>query len=110
MAYIELKRSHRGYTDRLRNYKVFIDGEQRGEIGLGGRLSMEVAPGVHEVVLRISWCRSPVVKLEVSDGETVRLRCKPRANPLTGLWFITFGRDRYIKLVRADEEQIHADR
>ncbi len=98
MASIEIQRRDVGYVDRLRAYKVLIDDEHRGTIGRGQTLTLDVAPGRHTVMLKIDWARSQKLNVDVGDGETARLRCAPAANPLTGLWYSTIGRGRYIRL------------
>jgi hypothetical protein len=59
-----------------------------------------VAPGPHEVFLKIDWCRSERVDVDLAPDETARFRCGAQANFLTGLYWSTFGRRRYIRLTR----------
>ena len=98
MGRIEIERKAGGAADRLRKYKVLVDDEQQGTIGKGETLTLEVAPGQHTVVLTIDWARSQELTADVPDGEALRLWCEPAANPLTALWYATFGRARYIRL------------
>jgi hypothetical protein len=98
VARLELERKADGYVDRVRKYKLVVDGEQRGTIGRGETLAVDVAPGEHTVMLKIDWVRSQKLTADVADGETVRLWCEPAARPATGLWYATFGRARYIRL------------
>ena len=86
MPDIVLTRSS-AYTDRLRAYKVFIDGEQRGDIRNGGTERFSVSPGGHSVLLRIDFCRSPELQLAVGPGD-FHVSCGSNVNPLLSLIYI----------------------
>jgi hypothetical protein len=66
MALIQITRGP-GYGDGLRAYRIVIDGEQRGKIGRGETVDIEVPSGPHELVLKIDWCRSPRLSFTVAD-------------------------------------------
>lgn len=58
-----------GYADRVRKYKVMCDGKHLGDIGNGESLEFETSPGEKEVFLKIDWCRSDKVRVNVpADG------------------------------------------
>src|SRR4051794_10308248 len=99
-ARIEISRKAGGYTDRARAYKVMVDGAEVGSLKQGESQSVEVAPGAHEVHIAIDWARSPSVELQLAEGESASLACRPNANPFTVLWFTTFARKRYVALER----------
>jgi hypothetical protein len=94
---IELQRAS-AYTDRVRAYHLLVDGEDVGTIKNGETKTFPIAPGAHEVMLKIDWAYSPPVRIEVAPGATVRLSCRPKANPLTGLYYTLFARKKYLKL------------
>lgn len=96
MAEIELTRKE-GFVDHLRAYHVLLDGDQIGEVRVGETLVYDVKPGRHEFQLKISWCWSRKIQLDLDAGSSVRLRCKPRSL-LTVFYGVTFGRHEYIKL------------
>jgi hypothetical protein len=102
LAGIQIGRRYALWTDRLRSYKVRIDGEQVGELRPEDETTFDVEPGWHEVQLAIDWARSQRMRVQLADGEKVRLVCHGR-NPLLALYWITLGRSRYIALERADE-------
>ena len=52
---IRLKRDS-GYADRMRAYKVILDGKEVTKIRNGQQIELDVAPGNHEVYLKIDWC------------------------------------------------------
>jgi hypothetical protein len=93
-----INRVSHGYTDRFRAYEIWIDGNLAGKIRRGERQRIEVAAGEHEVCLRIDWCRSPSVRVRLGIGESVELSAGPNAHPLAILYYLTFGRSRYIRL------------
>ena len=85
-------------TDKLRAYKVLVDGAEVGTIKQGTTESFPVAPGTHDVQLKIDWALSPIVTVDVPAGGTVRLTCRPKANPFTVIWYSTVGRKSYLRL------------
>lgn len=96
MAEIELARKV-DFVDHLRAYHVLLDGDQIGEIRSGETLVYDVGSGRLEFQLKISWCWSRKIQLDLDAESSVRLRCSPR-NLLTVFYGITFGRHEYIKL------------
>ena len=88
-----------GYTaDRLRRYKIFIDGKKKGVIEEDGDLEFRVDQGDHEIYLRIDWCRSKKIKFNTNGLSEVRFECRPNSTPLTGLFYITLLFSSYIYL------------
>jgi hypothetical protein len=94
---LEIRRESGHYRDRTRVYALFIDGRREGDVRQGDTLSVEVAPGSHEVELRVDWCRSKPLRTHVSDNQVVRLHCRPNTRQ-TALLAITIGRKQYIAL------------
>jgi hypothetical protein len=99
-ATIHIRREPGGLADRSRAYRVVLDGHEVGKLRRGERITLDVDPGRHEVYLKIDWARSPTIAVELAPKEEPRLVCAPGASPVTFLYYITFGRDRYIKLDR----------
>lgn len=100
---IEVSRSADAFVDMLRAYKVLIDGVVVGELRPGDVGKFEVAPGVHELYLKIDWARSEKAEVELSSGELAKFSCAPRANLLTDLFWALAGWRRYIRLSRNAE-------
>ncbi len=46
------------YPDRLRAYKVKVDGIVIGSIRARRSITVPITPGKHSLVLRIDWCGS----------------------------------------------------
>jgi len=47
-----------GYADRLRAYKIVLDGVVIGMIGNGETKTFPIVPGPHSLSLKIDWCGS----------------------------------------------------
>ncbi len=98
---ITVERRFVGYMDRLRAYRVMVDGQEIGRVKNGETATYDVTPGQHQVQLGIDWARSPSLTVNVGPGEEIRLLAAPKANPFTALYYITFGRNQYIDLRQA---------
>lgn len=93
-----------GYADRVRAYKVVLDGDVVGEIRNGQKLELDVAPGQHEMHLKIDWCRSNSVDFIV-DGDLVEFECGSSLRGrklLLALLYVSVRRSQYIWLRRVD--------
>jgi hypothetical protein len=97
MATIRLERTSKGYPDRLRAYRLRLDGQVAGRIRRGEELALDVEPGHRALQLTIDWCKSRTLELDLADSE-VQLRCWSAANPLTALYWLTRRRSSYIGL------------
>jgi hypothetical protein len=71
---IRIHRTHVPMRDRLRPYKVMIDGERSGSVRDNHTEDFEVAPGEHNVQLKIDWSGSAKVQLNVESGAIALLR------------------------------------
>jgi len=97
-ASLVLTRRAGGWRDRARSYILVIDDAEIAKLRHGGRFETSLDPGRHEIFLRISWCRSQVIKVDARPGEVIRLHCAPgNAPPLASA---TIGQDSYIQLAR----------
>ena len=81
---INLRRTP-GYVDRIREYEIVLDGKAVGKIKNGGEIQIAAYPGVHEIYLRLYWCRSNVVRFNY-EGAKIKFVC---GNCLTG-WQVLF--------------------
>jgi hypothetical protein len=57
-----------------------------------------VEPGRHKVQLKIDWCGSPAVDVDVAEGAAQVLDCGPRATPFTAFFYVIFRAGRYLTL------------
>jgi hypothetical protein len=95
-ARIRLDRRPGGRGDRLRAYRVVLDGFVVGRITRGQSLSIEADPGLHEFRLAVDWCGSRSVELKLAPGQETHLECWPNATPGKALYWILFRRSDYI--------------
>jgi hypothetical protein len=84
MSTLEITR-HRGWTDKIRKWKVFIDGYELGRIRQGESLSWAIEPGEHELWLKVDWASSQSISFSIKPEETARFECRARGLPLA-LW------------------------
>ena len=63
------------YRDRVRAYKVILDGEKIGDIRNGEEETFPIAPGRHVLKLKIDWAGSPEMTFDVATGETASFEC-----------------------------------
>jgi hypothetical protein len=84
---VSIKRAS-AWNSRVRAFKVLIDGSEVGSIKNGKTERFEVASGRHVCQLRIDWCTSPLVEVEVPPRGDVSLECGFHPTP----WWSIFGR------------------
>ena len=96
---ISLARSAGGFRDLLRAYKVLIDRREVGSAKRGQRLHLPVTAGHHDIQLKIDWCSSPVLTVEVAPGAVTRLHCEPGGGPAAARRALDNPAD-YIRLVQ----------
>lgn len=96
--------------DRLRSYKVIIDGEIAGVIKNGESKEFPISSGQHELSLKIDWCGSNTIRFVAAEGDV--LTFDARSN-LTGLkmlaafWYVCFKRSSYLLIEQRCKEEAH---
>lgn len=73
MATIRLKRTSE-YNNRLRDYKIFIDGQQVGTIANGETKDFPATVGQHIITAKIDWCSSPDISIELKENLTINMK------------------------------------
>ena len=76
-ALLTVRREGGFWRDSWCRYKVRVDGTKTGTLGPDEELPLEVAPGIHEVQVKLDWGTSPRLVVQVEPGEIQRLRCGP---------------------------------
>ena len=89
-----------GYADRIRAYKIFINGTEVGTIARNSVRDFEIPSGPVTIEARIDWGRSQPLTVEAKPGETIEIEVANRWGALLGLWAITFGFRSYLTLKR----------
>ena len=98
MSQIVVRRTKALWQDRVRGYRILIDGREVACIENGSSVQIPVLPGTHSVRMQVDWCQSPELRVEVKAGESVALECGPNCTPLLALLYITVLRKNYIWL------------
>lgn len=78
-----------GYADVLRAYQVVLDGKVVGKIKDGEQFEFDVAPGKHQLNLKVDWCRSNIVDFEVGQG-AVEFECGSNVGGCNGPMAIVY--------------------
>ena len=102
---LKITREPGGWVDRLRAYQVCVNGKERAEIRAGEQRVLDVSSGPVEVLLKLDFCRSRIVRLDVAEGDEPHLHCGPRSW-ITMLYGITFGRNNYMHLRIQSEDPV----
>ncbi|KAA0128105.1 hypothetical protein FY557_10325 [Chryseobacterium sp. SN22] len=85
------------YSNYLRSVEIHLGDKKIGSIKNGESKTFEVAPGKYVLNAKIDWCTSNEIYFEIGSDETLRYNLTGR-NPLFNLYYITFGRKRYLNL------------
>lgn len=73
MATIKIQRTSE-YNNRMREFKIFVDGQQVGIIANGETKEFATMAGQHTVTAKIDWCSSFDIFIVVVDNETKNLK------------------------------------
>lgn len=96
-----------GYADRMRAYKVILDGRVVAKIKNGQRVTLEIDTGEHELFLKVDWCRSNKLNFSTQTGEDVAFSC---GSSLRGMkvflvfFYATILRHKYLWLGPAPDD------
>ena len=102
MTRLVVRREKSAWQDRLRSYRIMVDGKEVGQVSNGAELTAQIEPGTHLLQLQIDFCCSNSLEINVSPGETKTLECGPNAKPWTALLYITALRNKYLWLRSAE--------
>ena len=64
----------KGYADKMRAYKVLLDGTEIGDIRQGESKQFPVQEGKHTLQLKIDWCTSKPVTFDLAD-KSITFEC-----------------------------------
>jgi len=102
VAEIVVSRPEEPWANRLRSYKIVVDGQTLASLGRGQDATVVVATGHHRVRAKIDWCRSPDIDLDLATDDRAYLLCQsafresflfPRSWLYASIW-----RKRYLDL------------
>lgn len=86
---IVIRRVASRWQDRLRDYKVVVDGRVVARVANGREVTVAVEPGRHKVHMAIDWARSRPLDVELTAEQSIRLECGPNVPPLLALIYVT---------------------
>jgi hypothetical protein len=90
-----------GYADRLRDYRILLDGAEIGRVGNGGERSFEVAAGRHQLMLKVDWGRSNIVAFDISESQISQFKCGSNLRGwrlALAIYYMSFGFRNYLWL------------
>lgn len=96
------RRTADGWRDRYRPYGVIVDDKHRADLWPGEESRIEVCPGQMEVYLKIDWCTSRPLQVNLKAGSENRFVCRSRSL-LTAIYGVTLGRHNYIQVEAQDK-------
>lgn len=85
--------------DRLRSYDVMIDERPSGRLRRGKEIVIDVAPGHHEVRIKIDWTGSPQVAVDVAADQQVNLVAVPKGVQIAPIGDLA-STDHWVTLVK----------
>jgi hypothetical protein len=100
-ATLRVIRESAPWRDKLRKYKIVVDGATVGAIANGATTDVSVEAGYHTLRLGISWAGSPTVEFAIADGECLTWACGPNGKSSSGLWQAIFTPSNYVTISRA---------
>lgn len=89
--------------DKLRAYKITVDGAVVGKVKRDKSVSVDLAPGKHAMLVSLEWCSSKPLVVEIVEGAECSVECGP--NPDSELRTsaqITQAPDTYLWLRHAE--------
>jgi hypothetical protein len=84
-AIVRLTRVKAPVRDRLRSYRVELDGDIIGKVRSGESVDFSVEPGHHRLRMKADWTGSQVLSFEIKKGATAHFECQPNGHSLTAL-------------------------
>lgn len=74
---IELERLN-SKVDKFRKYSIYIDDKYYGKIKNNSKEIIECPLGLHTIQLKIDWCKSRKMSVNINENQDVFLICYPR--------------------------------
>lgn len=90
-----------GFPDSLRAYRVMVDGRTIGQLGPNDELEAPIDVGKHRIEVRVDWCGSRPLFVDLRAGGAVHLECGSNLSDwriLLGLVYVTLLRNDCIWL------------
>lgn len=91
----------RQWADRLRRYRILVDGREVARLKAGEELRLELPAGEHRMIAQIDWCTSNLLPFGIRPNETTEIEVGASARGwslLASAFFITMGSGHYLYL------------
>jgi hypothetical protein len=96
-AQITVRRTN-NYPDRLRSYKIEINGVVVGSVRARESATVRIAPGRHSLTLRIDRCGSGQIDFDAESNEHILFECGNNSRGISALFRIIFRPRQYLWL------------
>ncbi len=83
-AAVRVVRRPSPWRDRLRRYKVVVDGQMVGALAWDESKDFPIEPGPHKVRIKIDWTGSSELTFAANDGQIVEFECMPAGSAFFG--------------------------
>jgi hypothetical protein len=107
MAWLTLRRP-RQYADMLREYRVLIDAQDYVTIRRGQTIIVELPQGSHQLIAKIDWCSSQLLKIHLESEGTTSLEVGSNIagwRLFLALFYVTVLPDQYLYLTESSPLQ-----
>ncbi|SRR6266567_7372201 len=102
---LRITRDNATVRDKLRAYKIVVDGAVVGKVKRDKSVLVDLAPGRHAMLVSLDWCSSKPIVVEIVEGAECSVECGPNPDaelrtaaqvtqaPDTYLWLRQTGND-----------------
>lgn len=97
MPFVKIHRENQ-FTDAVRAYQIYVDGEMKGEIRRNSTEDFFVMEGTHRISLKIDWCGSREIEFSVRAEETIEFDCGNNTQGILAFYYVLFAPNDYLWL------------
>lgn len=99
-------------VNSMREYDIYLDGQKINAISNGETKTIEVSNGNHEIYLKVDWCKSKKLNINLAEGQELKLKCGSKITGIKQIFvlFYIFSPGSWVYLdYLADGEVIYSD-
>ncbi|GKX65669.1 hypothetical protein [Inconstantimicrobium mannanitabidum] len=78
------------YVNSMREYDIYIDNEKVDVINDGEKKIIEVSEGNHEIYIKIDWCKSKKLNMNLTEGQDINLKCGSEATGIKQVFALVY--------------------
>jgi len=93
--------------DLSRKYKVYIDDKEVMTLAYSQEKEVDIEPGSHKIYLKIDWCRSNFLSVDIVDNQTQKFICGSNIKGwryILGILYVTVWYNKYL-FIKVDEKK-----